>query len=656
MSVGFGPTFPGIKPARWVGRMKFFLVSLAIVSCLFLPSEARAQITSPSLPATGPYFGGLSVGTENLFVYADVEIDVKGPKGVPLEGPVVVSLIKLNGQVYYQTTVRNGIARFHNVPKSELTAQVVAPGYQTAKKGFEILDRAEVKVKIDLQPMSDKEEAAADRGIAALTPKTQKEVGKALEALRANRPADAKTHLESAARGSPNSAEVEYLFGVYASQLNNQPQALAYWMKALELNPKHLSALLAVSQGLLQDRKAPEAMPYLSRALDTEPSSWRAHMLMAQACLLQGMHDDAVKQAERAMELGHERAASVQPLLARALFENGEKERAIHILQDYVQAHPTDANAVKLLERLKHPPAAVAPGDAAAGEMTEAMSAATSTPVPSNWLPPDVDEKVPPVEPGAACSLHEVLQKTGIQIVEFVHNVDRFAATESLTHESINKYGIASAPERRKFDYVVSIQEMRRGYLGVTEYRNGGGAQAEFPDGVVTNGLPALVLIFHPYYAPNYEMTCEGLTRWNGGLAWQLHFRQLLGKPNTIKNYQIGVNGPSYSVALKGRAWISADTYQIVRMETDLLGPAPQIRLLAEHTAIEYGPVKFHEGNVNMWLPQTADVYFAWRGRQVHRTHSFSHYLLFAVDDKQRISVPKVVEPPPDADPGNTSP
>jgi hypothetical protein len=174
MSVGFGPTFRGIKPARGVGRMKFFLVSLAIVSCLFLPSEARAQMTSPSLPATGPYFGGLSLGTESLFVYADVEIDVQGPKGVPLEGPAVVSLIKLNGQVYYQTTVRNGIARFHNVANSELTAQVVALGYQTAKKGFEIFDRAEAKVKIDLQPMSDKE-AAADRGIAALTPTTQKE-------------------------------------------------------------------------------------------------------------------------------------------------------------------------------------------------------------------------------------------------------------------------------------------------------------------------------------------------------------------------------------------------------------------------------------------------------------------------------------------------
>jgi hypothetical protein len=375
-------------------------------------------------------------------------------------------------------------------------------------------------------------------------------------------------------------------------------------------------------------------------------------MLLAQACLFQGMHEQAVKEAERSIELGHERAASVQPLLAHALYENGDKERSTKILQEYIAAHPADTNAPKLLERLTKPAPTNAAGGHAGVEVAEAADvtrAAAPIPVPSNWLPPDVDEKMPPVEPGAACSLDDVVKKAGNQIEELVHDVDRFAATETLVHESINKYGTASAPEKRKFDYVVSIQEIRHGYLGVTEYRNGGGAQSEFPDGVVTNGLPALVLIFHPYYAPNYEMTCEGLSRSSGGLAWQIHFRQLPGKPNVMKNYQIGMSGPSYSVGLKGRAWISADNYQIVRMETDLLGPMPQIRLLAEHTTVEYGAVNFKQGNLNLWLPQSADVYFAWRGRQVHRRHSFSNYLLFAVDDKQRIGAPKVVETPSEA-------
>src|SRR3974390_360808 len=143
------------------------------------------------------------------------------------------------------------------------------------------------------------------------------------------------------------------------------------------------------------------------------------------------------------------------------------------------------------------------------------------------WFPPDVDERVPAAEAGATCSLDEVVEKAAKRVLELVQDGDRFTATELLTHESINKDGRASSPEKRKFAYVVSIQERRQGHLVLTEYRNGGGALNEFPGGIVTSGLPALVLIFHPYYAPNYELTCEGLARSNGGFAWGGHFRQM---------------------------------------------------------------------------------------------------------------------------------
>ena len=600
------------------------------------------------MPTNGQYNGGFNVGSENMMVSASVEVDVSGPNGAPVPGSVYVSLIKNDGKVFTTAVATAGKAHFGNVPKSELTALVVASGYETAKKSFEILDRAEVKVKIGLQPMADKEAAASDRGIAALNPKAQKDIGKALEALRTNKPGDARLHLEAAQRDAPNSAEVAYLFGVYASQMDDLKLARSHWMRALELNPNHLSALLAVSQDLLREKQASQATPYLDRAAGIEPSSWRVHMLLAQADLFQGKHQDAVKEAERAVELGHERAASVQPLLAHALFAGGEKDRAIRILQDYIAAHPGDANAAKLLEQLKAAPVAVAasssmtaPAPSAADANADIPADSTALSLLATWLPPDVDEKMPSVEPGASCSLEDVLQKAESRLLTFVHDVDRFTATETLSHESINKYGIASAPEKRKFDYLVSIQDLHAGYLGVTEYRNGGGAQAEFPDGIVTNGLPALVLVFHPYYAPNYEMTCEGLARANNELAWQIHFRQRPGKPNAIKSYQFGMNGPSYAVALKGRAWISADTYQIIRMETDIVAPVPQIRLLAEHTAIEYGPVKFRQADVTLWLPQSAEVYLAWQGRQMHRRHSFSNYLLFGIDEQQRIAAPK---------------
>jgi hypothetical protein len=194
----------------------------------------------------------------------------------------------------------------------------------------------------------------------------------------------------------------------------------------------------------------------------------------------------------------------------------------------------------------------------------------------------------------------------------------------------------------------------------VDEYRsNSNSSPANFPDGVESNGLPALVLIFHPYNVGSFEMSCEGLTRWNGGLAWQVHFRQRKDKPNRIREYRIGLMGRSYPIALKGRAWIAADTFQIRRLETDLVAPVPEIRLVADHTAIEYGPVQFKNRKVDMWLPQTAEVYYDWRGRRTYRRHSFSNYLLFAVDDKQRISAPKAAEEPPSnppTGPGNARP
>jgi tetratricopeptide (TPR) repeat protein len=622
--------------------MKRFLVSLLIAIASCSQAEMALAQQAPGLQTPGQYNGGFNPGVENLYVYSSVEVNVKGPSGAPVLGSVYVSLIENNGHVFMTAMAERGKVRFANVPKSELTAQVVASGYETAKKTFEVLDKGEVKVSVELQPMNDKEAAASDRGIAALSPKAQKDIGRALQALRANRASDARSYLDAAQRNAPSSAEVEYLYGVYASQMNDMNLARTYWMRALELNPTHLSALLAVSQDLLHQHQPAQAMEYLERAVEVEPSSWRVHMLMAQGDLFQSKPDDAVKEAERAIQLGHERAVSVQPLLAHALYEKGDKDNAIHILQDYVQAHPNDTNAAKLLDRFKNPPTAPhSAGSASVEEAADVTPEAAAMEVASNWLPPDVDEKVPPVETGATCNLDEVIQKAGSQLETFVHDVDRFTATETLMHESINKYGIASSPEKRKFDYLVSIEEVRKGYLSVTEYRNGGGAQAEFPDGIVTNGLPATVLVFHPYYSANYEMTCEGLARANGTLAWQIHFRQIQGKPNSIRSYQSGMHGPSYSVGLKGRAWISADNYQVIRMETDIVAPLPQIRLLAEHTAIEYGPVQFQKAGVNLWLPQTAEIYFAWMGHQVHRRHSFSNYLLFGIDEQQRIAAPK---------------
>jgi tetratricopeptide (TPR) repeat protein len=623
----------------------------------------------------------------NGFGTAVLDISLKGPDGKPVSVAAVVTLLKLSNEVSGQETAKGGRVRFNDIAATEYSIQVVASGYETVVRKVETRNNEVKSLTIELQKLSV-EDAAENLAYHALSPKAQKEIGKALELLRAQKVAEARTHLDAANRASPNQGEVQYLYGVSEKQEGNPEQAKSYWLRAVEYSPRHLLALLSLADAMLHENHEAEALTYANRAVELEPSSWRAHTILANVYLRQGSNDEARKEAERAMELGHEQASVVQPVLAVALARKGEKARAIATLQsylaerpsdaearrlleklqsraasakevakdhskvraiatlqEYVQEHPSDAEAKKLLDKLQLETASVTdvtdPGIGGPEEVSLSLDAASALPLRARWLPPDIDEKVPPVEQGGTCALEDVLQKTGKQVGEFVKNVERFSATEFLKQEAIDKWGMSGSTETRKFDYVVSVDQSRPGLLNVEEYRNSGGLPAEFPGGIATNGLPVLALIFHPYYSVNFEMTCEGLAHWNGKPAWQVHFRQRKDKPNMIRSYRVGMDGPSYPVALKGRAWILADSLEIARLETDLIAPVPQIKLFADHTAIEYGPVQFQVRDVQMWLPQSAEVYYDWRGKRIHRRHSFSNYMLFAVDEKQQIAEPK---------------
>jgi predicted Zn-dependent protease len=158
--------------------------------------------------------------------------------------------------------------------------------------------------------------------------KLQKELGKALEALRANKPADARSHLDTVYRSAPGDADANFLLGVYSSQMNDWGHARSYWEKVLTFSPNHLGALLSLGGALMRESKPNEAAQYLNRAIEAEPTSWRAHAVLADAYLRQGLLDESINQAERALELGHGQAGIVQALLARALYLRGDHERA----------------------------------------------------------------------------------------------------------------------------------------------------------------------------------------------------------------------------------------------------------------------------------------------------------------------------------------
>jgi hypothetical protein len=583
----------------FVRVLAYLIFSQTLLGGIFLGEPVLGQQPFQD-PAAGPAGTIELIKTSETNPPVDLDIYLQGPGSMTVEEPAALILVTLTGQTYRQGTAKKGHLRWDDIPPMQYGIQVVAPGFERTVQEIDAHGKSEFKVIVQLRP-----QAGRDKGYPPLS----------------------------------TDPEVNYVFGVYASKLGDWEQAKAYWTKVSELLPDHVPAMVSMSEALLNENKTTEAAEYLDRAAKIDPSYWKAQALLAQVSLRVGAAAEAVEHAERAIELGHGEAVSVSPLLARALVAE-----ASEVLSAYLKDHPADVEAKKQLEGLNAPAGlhGVEPLNADFGDRNSATVLARPAPPvrESRWLPPQVDESVPPVQPGSACSLEEVLQKAGQRIQEFVKNVERFTATESLVHETINKSGAVSGTEKRRYNYMVTIEEIRPEIFGVEEYRSSSSA-ADAPGGIITRGLPALVLIFHPFNSGTFSMKCEGLANFNGKPAWQIYFRQRADKPNRIRSYKIGENGPSHPVALKGRAWFVADSYQIIGLQTDLIEALPDLRLTVDHAAVEYGPVHFSSRGVDMWLPQTAELYCDLRGKRLHRRLNFTDYLLFAVDDKEKISAPK---------------
>jgi hypothetical protein len=81
-------------------------------------------------------------------------------------------------------------------------------------------------------------------------------------------------------------------------------------------------------------------------------------------------------------------------------------------------------------------------------------------------------------------------------------------------------------------------------------------------------------------------------------------------------------------------------------MEAEMVKPMPEIQLLSEYQAVEYGPVPFPKKNTSLWLPKSAEIYFDFRKHRYYRRHSFDHFMLYSVDTEEKRKEP-VSQPEP---------
>jgi tetratricopeptide (TPR) repeat protein len=635
-----------------------FLLIPSVFSLLFAPPlKGQQRTTAPSV-------------TNMTQTTGTVVVSVRSPDGSPFDRGVIVNLNAFaGGTIGIGSPSSAGQSEFSNLSPGRYTVEVVSPGYQKLTQPVELTFGGQREmVYVTLTPEPDPNITTGAPGAPILAPNAQRDFNKALEALRKDKLEEMKKHLDKASHAAPANPDVNYLLGMYYLQSKDLANAKTSWEKAVQIYPRHGFSLAALAQLSVQAGDFPAAIDYLSRATEAAPSAWRFQQRLAEAYLRHAEYEQAQKHAERALELGKERASEAQLTLAQALAQQHQTQRALKSLDAFLATKPTGqiaANAQQLREALLRlanlpvpnpPPLKVeeAKRETSKPEKSKqpesALLSVAEELVPTQkWMPPDIDESMPAVESGVACPLERVQSEAGKRVHEFIDAVNRISATESLDDEIIDHLGFPSRRESRSYSYVASVQEIRPGMYTVEEYRNGSMGLDIFPTRIATIGLTSLVLIFHRLYKDDYDVTCEGLSRWHGRLAWQLHFRQRPEKPPRLREYRIA--GQAFPVSLRGRAWVAADTFQVVSLETDLVSPVPQIRLKAEHTTIEYMPVNFSTHNQQLWLPQSAELFFDYGGRRMHRRHHFRDYMLFSIDEKQKIFPPKI-ETDASPDPG----
>lgn len=653
-------------PCKSLSGISLITAAFALAVATFPTSSSAQKVYFPPQPMPTKSDAGGQISVQVMEVTGG---PFSGVAKVVLRTGTLTTTQNSTAVIYNQTLTsgESGLVQFQGLLEGIYIVEVKAPGYRS------VLEDAEIKVgqknvAFGVMMIPDGPIAKSSGHTGGPPAKALKEMEKGLAAMQVDKLNDAEQHLKKAQELAPKSPDVNYLVGVLYLRRGKSAEARDYLQKAVDAAPNHAAALLALGEAEMKQRDYAKAAETLDRGLQLQPTAWRAHYLAGVASYQMRDYNKALEDAKAALASGQDKTGGSLLLVGQAQAALHQKDAALETFNQYLKEQPKAPQAASVrqaIDKLNAAPAkvelaaAVSPADAGNGGSSsdvaalrtngadDAMEIAEVGDLPSlplttevKWAPPDVDEEQLVFDSSAgACSLDAVTTKVGARVEELVKNVDRFTATEDMDHTALSPLGLQVSHETRQFNYLVEIRKSGARDLDVQEYRDGSVSVQQFPAHLGTVGLPTLVLVFHPYYQPKYDFKCEGGASWNGRKVWVVHFQQKANSHSEMLVYH--VTGRFFPVGMKGRAWIDMETSQILAMESDMIKPIPEIRLMRDHQLIEYGPVAFASAHTNMWLPKSADWYCSISGHRYHRRHSFSNFLLFSIDDSQKLGKPK---------------
>jgi hypothetical protein len=229
--------------------------------------------------------------------------------------------------------------------------------------------------------------------------------------------------------------------------------------------------------------------------------------------------------------------------------------------------------------------------------------------------------------------LPTILEKTGQVVADFFRNMVDIAAHEDVRQDVLGLADTVLARQDSQYDYVILARDHAIP-AAFEEYRTDPrGLQAE-QDGVEQGYAITTGFVLKPaYFLP--DLRRDSSFRYLG--------EQMLGSRQTyvVAFAQRPENTTFWGTAAtpwgrvrvldQGIAWIDQNTFQIVRLRTDLLAAHDEVGLAEQTTEITFGEVRIADVSEPLWLPSQVSVCALYHGQTFRNEHRYTQYQRFRV-------------------------
>ncbi len=238
--------------------------------------------------------------------------------------------------------------------------------------------------------------------------------------------------------------------------------------------------------------------------------------------------------------------------------------------------------------------------------------------------------------------LNSLLEKIGENVETFFRNFPNTLSKEQVRREFIDRDGKVS--DFKTQDFIYSVYSEKNGAWQETRTDTRGReikAEQMSRTSLLTSGFASMSI----YFRPRHQFGCR--FRYLGRdesrrRAHVIAFAQRPGFTDVVGIFtSLFVVGQAH-LLYQGFAWIDPETFQIVRMVTDLLAPRRDILLMRATSELSFGEIRFESVQESFWLPQEVVVTMETNGSLFRNRHRYSDYRLFTVGAQDKITPPVI--------------